>query len=86
MGVHCDTFERLLETADLARLGTEGKNELLNRLSDSDSGVRFWAVVGLSLLILIQTWFKYLSPAQTIHPSASVSLRLIIWCAWVRAP
>ena len=23
VGVHCDTFERLLETADLARLGTE---------------------------------------------------------------
>jgi len=48
VGIHYDNFERLLETADLARLGTRGKNELLNRLSDSDNGVRFWAVVGLS--------------------------------------
>jgi hypothetical protein len=33
VGVHCDNFARILETADLARLGEEGKKELLNRLT-----------------------------------------------------
>ena len=28
VGVHCGNFERILETADLARLGEDGKNEL----------------------------------------------------------
>jgi N-sulfoglucosamine sulfohydrolase len=47
VGRHCDNFERILETADLARLGEDGKNELVARLNDPDSAVRFWAVIGL---------------------------------------
>ena len=48
VGIRCENFERILETADLARLGEEGKKELLHRLGDPDSAVRFWAVSGLS--------------------------------------
>lgn len=48
VGVHCDNFARILETADLARRAEAGKKELLNRLDDPDSAVRFWAVTGLS--------------------------------------
>ncbi|MFL2540614.1 MAG: sulfatase-like hydrolase/transferase [Candidatus Latescibacterota bacterium] len=48
VGVRCGNFERILETADLSRLGSEGKKELLNRLGDPDSAVRFWGVTGLS--------------------------------------
>ena len=48
VGVHCDNFEQILETADLARLGEEGREELVNRLGDPDSAVRYWAVTGLS--------------------------------------
>lgn len=73
VGVHCDNFERLLETADLARLVTKGKNELLNRLSDSDSGVRFWAVVGLSSFELDAALVAHLEPLLT-DASISVSL------------
>ena len=48
VGVRCDNFELILDTADLARLGDEGKKELVKRLDDPDSAVRFWAVTGLS--------------------------------------
>lgn len=47
VGVHCDNFERILETADLSRLGEKGKVELVERLDDPDSAVRYWAVTGL---------------------------------------
>ena len=47
VGVQCDNFERILETADLARLGEAGKEELVSRLNDPDNAVRFWAVTGL---------------------------------------
>jgi len=48
VGVHCDNFARILETADLARRGDEGRKELLIRLDDPDSAVRYWAITGLS--------------------------------------
>ena len=48
VGIHCTNFSRILETADLARLGTVGQQELITRLEDSDSAVRYWAVTGLS--------------------------------------
>ena len=47
-GIRCGNFERILQTADLARLGKKGKEELLNRLEDPDSAVRYWAVTGLN--------------------------------------
>ena len=47
VGVHCDNFERILETADLSRLGEKGKVELVERLDDQDGAVRYWAVTGL---------------------------------------
>ena len=45
VGVHCDNFDRILETADLSRLGQAGA--LIERLEDIDSAVRYWAVTGL---------------------------------------
>jgi uncharacterized sulfatase len=50
VGRHCDNLERILETADLPRLGDKGRTELLNRLDDADSAVRYWAVTGLCSL------------------------------------
>ena len=38
------------QTADLGRLGERGRTELLSRLDDLDSVVRFWAVTGLCSL------------------------------------
>ncbi|MEM7127509.1 MAG: sulfatase-like hydrolase/transferase [Chloroflexota bacterium] len=47
VGVHCHNFKRILETADLTRLGTQGRGELVERLTDPDSAVRYWATTGL---------------------------------------
>ena len=41
VGLHCGNFEQILETADLPRLGDEGRMELLSRLDDLDSFVRW---------------------------------------------
>jgi len=41
---------RILETADLHCQGQEAVPELRTRLQDSDSGVRYWAAIGLSIL------------------------------------
>jgi len=47
VGAHCQNYERILETADLTRLGEEGRVMLIERLDDPDSAVRYWAVTGL---------------------------------------
>ena len=47
VGLRCDNFPRILETADLPRLGEDGRQELLLRLTDPDSAVRYWAATGL---------------------------------------
>jgi N-sulfoglucosamine sulfohydrolase len=47
VGAACGNFERILETADCARLGSAGKEMLHERLKDKDSAVRYWAVTGL---------------------------------------
>ena len=48
VGIHCDNFARILETADLARMGEKGKRELVERLADADSAARYWAATGLT--------------------------------------
>ncbi|MBT3275095.1 MAG: hypothetical protein HN368_18215 [Spirochaetales bacterium] len=73
VGAHCNNFERILETADLARLGEEGRKELLNRLDDSDSAVRFWAVTGLFSFEFDSALKPLLEPLLD-DPSISVSL------------
>ena len=47
VGARYTNFPRLLETADLSRLGKESRGELLRRLDDQDSAVRYWAITGL---------------------------------------
>lgn len=47
-GQELRSYERILETADLHRTGDV--DELLTRVSDPDSAVRFWAVTGLMVL------------------------------------
>ncbi len=73
VGVHCDNYERILETADLARMGEEKKEELVQRLGDPDSVVRFWAVTGLCSLGAEHTMTEKLSPLLD-EPSISVSM------------
>ena len=45
-----DNYERVLETADLQVQGKAAVAELLDRVNDPDSAVRFWAVLGLVAL------------------------------------
>ena len=73
VGLHCGNFERILETADLARLGDKGRTELLTRLDDPDSAVRFWAVTGLCSLGVESAMIERLAPLLD-DPSISVSL------------
>ena len=73
VGVHCNNLERILETADLARMGEDAKEELAKRLSDPDSAVRFWAVTGLCSLGVERTMIERLS-ALLDDSSISVSL------------
>ena len=73
VGVHCNNLERVLETADLARMGEDAKEELAKRLSDPDSAVRFWAVTGLCSLGVERTLIDRLS-ALLDDSSISVSL------------
>ena len=47
VGTHCENYERILETADLSRLREAGRTELIGRLEDPDSAVRYWALTGL---------------------------------------
>lgn len=47
VGAQCENYARILETADLARFAAEGRAELVARLDDPDSAVRYWAVTGL---------------------------------------
>lgn len=47
VGIHCQNLERVLETADLSRLGEEGRSSLIEHLNDPDSAIRYWAVTGL---------------------------------------
>ncbi len=50
VGQQCDNYEDILDTADLSRRGVGQRAELLRRLADADSAIRFWAVTGLVIL------------------------------------
>ena len=50
VGQQCDNYEDILDTADLSRRGAGQRAELLRRLDDADSAIRFWAVTGLVVL------------------------------------
>ena len=50
VGQQCDNYEDILDTADLSRRGAGQRAELLRRLADADSAIRFWAVTGLVIL------------------------------------
>ena len=50
VGKQCHNYEQILETADLSRRGVGQRAELLRRLADPDSAIRFWAVTGLVIL------------------------------------
>ena len=82
VGVHCNNFERILETADLARMGEDVKEELTKRLGDPDSAVRFWAVTGLCSLGAEHTMVEQLSP---LLDDFSISISLAAGDYLVRA-
>ena len=50
VGQQCGNYEQILDTADLSRRGAGQRPELLRRLADPDSAIRFWAVTGLVIL------------------------------------
>ena len=50
VGQQCGNYEDILDTADLSRRGAGQRAELLRRLADADSAIRFWAVTGLVVL------------------------------------
>jgi len=47
LGQSLDNYERILETANLQIKGKAAIPELLSRVKDLDSAIRFWAVLGL---------------------------------------
>ena len=49
LGKSLENFERVLETANLQLEGQRAIPELIARTADSDSAVRFWAVLGLAV-------------------------------------
>lgn len=73
VGVQCSNFERIVGTADLARLGQKSKAELTARLRDPDSAVRFWAVTGLCSLGVDRALEEQITPLLD-DPSISVAL------------
>lgn len=73
VGIRCGDFERIVQTADLPRLGDRGRTELLSRLDDLDSVVRFWAVTGLCSLGTDKQLVPTLKPLLA-DESISVSL------------
>ena len=50
VGQRCDNYAAILDAADLSRRGPAQRGELLRRLADGDSAIRFWAVTGLVIL------------------------------------
>ena len=50
IGQECKNYKRILETADLNRQGMTAIPELKKRLGDPDSAIRYWAIVGLTIL------------------------------------
>lgn len=74
LGQSLDNYERILDTADLLALGKAGASELLTRVHDPDSAVRFWAVLGL--LALRSNDAEVVSALQAATKDASVSVRI----------
>lgn len=74
LGQSLDNCERMLDTADLQIQGKAATSELLARVNDPDSAVRFWAVLGL--VALQSDDAKVVSALQAATKDASVSVRI----------
>ena len=73
VGRSCVNLPRILETADLPRRGEVGRLELLDRLTDPDAAVRYWAATGLLSFDLSTETARRLEPLLE-DTSISVSL------------
>ena len=74
LGQSLDNYERILETADLQIQGKAATEELLARVNDPDSAVRFWAVLGLVALRSDEA--EVALALQAAVKDASVSVRI----------
>ena len=74
LGQSLHNYERILETADLQIQGKAATEELLARVNDSDSAVRFWAVLGL--VALGSDDAEFVHALQAAAKDASVSVRI----------
>jgi N-sulfoglucosamine sulfohydrolase len=74
LGQSLKNYERILDTADLQVQGKAAAAELLARVRDPDSTVRFWAVLGL--VALQSDDAKVVSALQAATKDESVSVRI----------
>jgi N-sulfoglucosamine sulfohydrolase len=74
LGQSLGNYERILETADLQIQGKAATGELLARVNDPDSAVRFWAVLGL--VALRSDDAEVVHALQAAAKDASVSVRI----------
>ena len=73
VGAHCKNYAHILATADFPRLGEAGRAGLIDRLDDSDSAVRYWAITGLMSYEVEDTVLQKIGPLVQ-DESISVSL------------
>jgi len=64
--------EKILEAAEM--VGIAGENQLLEKLNDSDSGVRYWAITGLMRLDKLSSNTKEALTGLLDDPSPSVQI------------
>ena len=74
LGQSLGNYERILETADLQVQGKAAASELLARVKDPDSAVRFWAALGL--VALQSDDVEVVSALQSATKDESVSVRI----------
>jgi uncharacterized sulfatase len=74
LGQSLKNYERMLETADLQVQGKEAIPEMLARVKDPDSAVRFWAVLGL--VALQSDDAKVVAALQAAAKDKSISVRI----------
>ncbi len=71
LGQSLQNYERILDTANLPLQGQRAMPELIDRITDPDSAVRFWAALGLAVTALTSGPETF----STVEPALEAALR-----------
>ncbi len=74
VGQEIENYARILETADLHRLGQGAAGALIARAADPDAAVRFWSITGLGIIRSASR--ETLNALRAALDDASVSVRI----------